>query len=61
MYLFVKNGIRDPSWAFHSIIRFLQFERGRVDNEQITGATLRNSVKAIKLFCDMADVPVGKK
>ena len=59
--LFATNGIRDPSWAFHNIIKFLQSERERVDKEQITGATLRNSVKAIKLFCEVADVPVAWK
>ncbi len=59
--LFATKGIRDPNWAFYSIIKFLQFERGRVEGEQITGATLRNSLKAIKLFCEMADVPVAWK
>jgi len=59
--LFVANGIKDPNWAFNSIIRFLQFERERVDREQITGATLRNYAKSIKLFCEMTDVPVAWK
>lgn len=59
--LYASNGARDPNWAFHSIVRFLQFERKRVESEQITGATLRNYVKAIKLFCEMADVSVAWK
>jgi hypothetical protein len=57
--LFASNGVMDPSWTFHSIISFLRFEKERVESEQITGATLRNYVKAIKLFCEMADVPVA--
>jgi hypothetical protein len=44
--LFATNGIRDPNWAFHSIIMFLQFQRERVETEEITGATLRNYVKS---------------
>ncbi|MGH9911771.1 MAG: hypothetical protein ACRD4W_04955, partial [Nitrososphaeraceae archaeon] len=59
--LFAENGIRDPSWAFHSTIKFLQFQRGRVEREEITGATLRNYVKPIKLFCEMSDIPIAWK
>jgi integrase len=58
---FAAAGARNPNWAFHSILRFLQFQRGRVEREEITGATLRNYVKAIKLFCDMTDVPIAWK
>jgi hypothetical protein len=36
-------------------------QRERVENEEITGATLRNYVKSIKLFCDMTDVPIAWK
>ena len=39
-------------WAFKVIIRFLQYQKERVEKEEITGATLRNFVKAIKLFCE---------
>ena len=39
-------------WAFNVIIRFLQYQKERVEKEEITGATLRNFVKAIKLFCE---------
>ena len=57
----LENGIRDPNWAFHRIVRFLQFQKERVERGEITGATLRNYVKAIKLFCEMTDVPVAWK
>lgn len=59
--LFAENGKRDPNWAFHRIVRYLQFQRERVERGEITGATLRNYVKAIKLFCEMTDVPVAWK
>ncbi len=58
---FAAKGLKDPSWAFHSIIRFMQYQRERVDREEITASTLRNFVKAIKLFCEMCDIPVAWK
>lgn len=59
--IFAGNGTKDPKWAFHCIVRFLQFQRERVERGDITGATLRNFVKSIKLFCEMGDVPVAWK
>ena len=38
--LFAAKGIKDLNWAFSSIIIFLQFQKERVVNEEITGATL---------------------
>jgi hypothetical protein len=40
--LFAAKGLKDPNWAFTSIVKFLQFQRQRVEKEEITGATLRN-------------------
>jgi hypothetical protein len=54
--LFGAKGKADPNWAFSCIVRFLQYQKERVEREEITGATLRNFVKAIKLFCEMSDV-----
>ena len=39
----------------------MQFQRERVEREEITSSTLRNYVKSIKLFCEMADVPIAWK
>ena len=55
------KGLEDPTWAFNYIIRFLQFQKDRVEKEEITGATLRNFIKAIKLFCEMSDIPIQWK
>jgi hypothetical protein len=57
--LFAAKGKKDPNWAFNCIIKFLQYQKERVEREEITGATLRNFVKAIKLFCEMSDVPIS--
>jgi hypothetical protein len=59
--LFAAKGLKDPTWAFTSIVKFLQFQRQRVEKEEITGATLRNFVKAIKLFCEMSDISIALK
>jgi hypothetical protein len=59
--LFAAKGTKDPNWVFHCIVKFLQFQRERVEKEEITGATLRNFVKAIKLFCEMSDIPITWK
>jgi hypothetical protein len=42
--------------AFNSIMKFTFFERQRVDRKEISGATVRNYVKSIKLFCEMGDI-----
>jgi hypothetical protein len=59
--LFAARGIKDPNWAFNFIIKFLQFQKERVEKEEITGATLRNFIKSIKLFCEMSDIPITWK
>lgn len=33
----------------------LQFPKERVENEEITAATLKNFAKSLKVFCDCAD------
>ncbi|MPZ07915.1 MAG: hypothetical protein GEU26_16125 [Nitrososphaeraceae archaeon] len=40
------------------IIQFLQYQKSRVSNKEITGLTLRNYVKVLKLFCEMNDLLV---
>jgi hypothetical protein len=43
---FANKGTNDPSWAFNCIVKFLQYQKERVEKEEITGATLRNFIKA---------------
>src|SRR4029078_3715414 len=45
----------------NSIINFLQFQKGRVQRNEITGATLGNFVKSIKLFCEKSDITIPWK
>jgi integrase len=58
---FAAAGIKDSDWAFNKVVSFLQFQKERVQRQEISAATLRNFVKAIKLFCEMSDVPVPWK
>jgi len=58
---FATLAIKDHNWTFSKIIGFLQFQKERVQREEITAATLYNFVKALKLFCEMSDVPVSWK
>lgn len=58
---FAKRGKIDFNWAFAHILKFVQHLKERVDRKEITGATVRNYVKSIKLFCEMADIPIPWK
>jgi hypothetical protein len=58
---FSNKAATEPLWAFNTILRFLEVQNTRVNNKQISGATVRNYVKAIKLFCEMADIPIPWK
>ena len=42
-------------------MRFLQIQKQRVDRKEITGTTMRNYVKTIKLFCEMNDILISWK
>ncbi|MDQ3970140.1 MAG: hypothetical protein M3227_00435, partial [Thermoproteota archaeon] len=42
-------------WAFNAILKFMQFQLDRANRKEITGSTVRNYLKSIKLFCEMAD------
>jgi hypothetical protein len=58
---FTIKATTESSWAFNAILRFLEVQNTRVNNKEISGATVRNYVKSIKLFCEMADLPVPWK
>jgi len=59
--LFVDKSKSNHNWAFSKIIEFLQFQKERTENREISPATLRNFVKAIKLFCEMTDIDISWK
>jgi hypothetical protein len=55
---FAGKGKCDSIWAFNSILEFLQMQKERFNRKEITAGTIRNYVKSIKLFCQMADVSI---
>jgi hypothetical protein len=42
--------------VLNSILKFVQYQKDRVDRKEITAATIRNYIKSIKLFCEIADI-----
>jgi hypothetical protein len=55
---FALKGKKDSTWAFNQVLNFLRYQKERVDKKEVTGATVRNYVKSIKLFCELSDVPI---
>jgi hypothetical protein len=51
----------ENGWLVNVIIQFLQYQKDRVNRKEITGSTLRNYVKVVKLFCEMDDLYVPWK
>ncbi len=39
-------------WTFNNVLKFMQFQLDRANRKEITGSTVRNYLKSIKLFCD---------
>ena len=47
---FTESSKKEPDWAFVTILRFVQSQKERVENGGISPATLRNYIKAVKVF-----------
>ena len=58
---FAVKGRSDINWALSKIITFLQFQKERSQRGEIASGTLGNLLKAIKLFCEMADIQIPWK
>jgi integrase len=59
--IFTDKARSENGWLVNVIIQFLQFQKNRVNSREITGSTLRNYVKVVKLFCEMNDLYVPWK
>lgn len=55
---FAEKGKDDNIWAFNGILKFIQFQKQCFNSKEITAGTIRNYVKSVKLFCQMADILV---
>jgi hypothetical protein len=59
--IFVERGNDDNDWVFRSVMSFIQVQKERAYKKEITGSTIRNYVKAIKLFIEMNDILISWK
>jgi hypothetical protein len=55
---FAAQARADPDFAFNSVLKFFQSKREQIDRKEMAIGTVRNYVKSIKLFCDMADLQI---
>jgi integrase len=55
---FLAKAKEDNNWLKNSIVKYLQGHRLRVECKEITGSTLRNYIKPIKLFCEQMDIEI---
>ena len=58
---FAEKARGNDVWASNQVITFLQYQKQRVEKNEITAATLSNFVKSIKLFCEMCDIHIHWK
>jgi hypothetical protein len=59
--IFVEKGKQDPNWIINKIVTFLIEYKDRYDRREISGSTIRNYVKVVKLICEMNDIAIPWK
>jgi hypothetical protein len=59
--IFAEYGSKDVNLVFSNILKFVQYQLERLNRKEIAAVTIRNYVKSIKLFCDMADLEIPWK
>jgi hypothetical protein len=52
--VFLDLARKSSNQTFNCFLKFIQFQNSSIKKE-ISGATVRNYVKSIKLFCDISD------
>ncbi len=52
---------KDNAWIFNAVLKFMQTLLERFNKKEITGSTIRNYLKSIKLFLDIADIQISWK
>ncbi|HJT85075.1 MAG TPA: hypothetical protein VJ697_11380 [Nitrososphaeraceae archaeon] len=57
--LFYKKSIGNNNWTFLYFKKFIEYQKIRVKNEEITGTTIHNYYKVAKLFCKMNDLVIN--
>lgn len=52
---------KNNQWILNCVVAYIMYQRNRLERKEITGATLFNYLKAIKLFCEMTDISIPWK
>jgi hypothetical protein len=58
---FAEQCKQNTNWALNHFIRYLHYQKERVEKGEIAASTLRNFVKSLKAFCDSADLNIPWK
>jgi hypothetical protein len=58
---FVERRKQDPNWIINNKVSFLAEYKDRYDRGEISGSTIRNYVKVVKLLCEMNDISIPSK
>lgn len=56
---FYQKASMDSRWLSNKLIEFIQYQKERVQRNEISETTIPNYFKAIKLFCVMNDITVN--
>jgi hypothetical protein len=56
VYLLFQESVAKTKWLETKIIRFVEYQKQRVEGKEIAAGTLKNYVKVIKLFCQMNEI-----
>ena len=48
-----EEGKKNNQWILNCIVIYILYQRNRLERKEITGSTLFNYLKSIKLFCEM--------
>ena len=59
--IFVEKGKQDPNWIVDNIVAFLIEYKDRYDRRVISGSTIRNYIKVVKLLSEMNDIAIPWK
>jgi integrase len=52
-FQFAKNARNDPKWFQECFMKFIVYQKERVNRKEISEGTIGNYYKAVKLFCEM--------
>jgi hypothetical protein len=55
------NKETSTGWLLANILKFIQYQREKFERKEIAAGTVKNYYQAVKLFCDMNDIPIPWK